>query len=63
MKGQNNGHLPFFLTKIIAYAFLYDNKSDQMSMLIRDYTKFYGISGESVKKFSVSSKGSPNCCS
>lgn len=47
---KNNGHLPFFLTKIIAYAFLYDNKSDQMSMLIRDYTKFYGIK-ESVKKF------------
>lgn len=47
---KNNAIFPYYTTKIMAYAFLFEDESDSTSVVIKEYTDYYGIK-ESVHKF------------
>lgn len=47
---KNNGVLPYYLSKILAYVFLFEDQSDPAAIMTKEYTDYYGIK-ESVKKF------------
>lgn len=47
---KNNAVLPYYMTKIMANAFLFEDKSDKTSVAIKEYAEYYGIK-EAVRKF------------
>ncbi|MFZ5973788.1 MAG: C-GCAxxG-C-C family (seleno)protein [Bacillota bacterium] len=47
---KNNGVWPYYSAKILAYALAFESTSDPDSVMIREYTQYYGVK-ESAKKF------------
>lgn len=47
---KNNGILPTEITKIIAYACLFDNSSDNSAEILREYIEYYGLKS-ALKKY------------
>ncbi len=47
---KNNAIFPYYTAKIMAYAFLFKDKSDSTSAAIKEYAEYYGIK-EAARKF------------
>lgn len=47
---KNNGILPIEITKIIAYACLFDSSSDSTAEIVREYIEYYGLKS-ALKKY------------
>ena len=47
---KNNGVWPYYCTKILGYALLFNSKADKDAGMIRDYMGYYGVK-DTVKKY------------
>ncbi len=46
---KKNGIWPYYLTKGIAYAFLFDEKTDANAQIVKEYADFYGVKAAAAK--------------
>lgn len=46
---KDNGVLPYYLTKAIAYGFIFDIKEDMNAQIVKEYAEYYGIKAAAQK--------------